>query len=151
VTPTPSSASTTCSPGAAHKLAERYGPPDEVGYDVHFHVYGRDGVLGEYEPTAVVAGHEVGIVVEATAGSPEARGERLCTLASRNLFYARLPEVKGTAGGASFFSDEVLAARARLRVDPQPHDVARPADGTHPERALGLFRTQLITVDGKGP
>jgi hypothetical protein len=130
------------------KLAERYGKPEDVGYTVHFHVYGRDGVLREYEPNPVVEGHEVGIVVEATATTPEAAQE-VCALASRNLFYARLPEVKGTAGGASFFSDEVLDARPGYEWTLN-HTVALDPPGTHPERALGLFRTQLITVDGKG-
>ena len=30
----------------------------------------------------------------------------------KNLFYARLPDVKGTAGTAAIMSDEVLHARA---------------------------------------
>jgi hypothetical protein len=91
------------------KLAERYGPPQPRGYQVYFHNYGRDGVMGALEPHPVT-GHEVGIVVEAVAATTEA-AETICALASRNLFYGRLPDVKGTAGGASFFSDEVFRAR----------------------------------------
>jgi hypothetical protein len=131
------------------RLAERFGPPDEVGYDVHFHVYGRDGVLGEYEPSPVVTGHEVGIVVEATAGSRQLAGD-VCALASRNLFYARLPEVKGTAGGASFFSDEVLAARPGYEWTLN-HTLTLDPPNRPPERALALFRTQLTTVEMEDP
>jgi hypothetical protein len=78
------------------------------GYELHFHVYGRDAVLKEREPTPH-AGHEVGVVVDATA--PEAtRAEEICMTATRQLFYARLPEVKGTAGGVAYLVDEVLRA-----------------------------------------
>ena len=78
------------------------------GYELHFHVYGRDAVLKEREPTPF-PGHEVGVVIDATA--PEAaRAEEICMTATRQLFYARLPEVKGTAGGVAYLIDEVLRA-----------------------------------------
>lgn len=126
------------------KLRERYGPQTSDGYQVWFHVYGRDGVMGELEPNPVVDGHEVGIVVEAVAPTPRA-AEEACALASRNLFYARLPEVKGTAGSASFFSDEVMAARPAYEWTLN-HVVMLDPPGRHPARALALFRTQLMTV-----
>jgi hypothetical protein len=34
---------------------------------------------------------------------------------SRQMFYARLPNVKGTAGGVAFMLDEVMAASAAYR------------------------------------
>ena len=40
---------------------------------------------------------------------------RSTLFATRQLFYARLPEVKGTAGTASFLTDEVLPATAAHR------------------------------------
>lgn len=78
------------------------------GYELHFHVYGRDAVLKEREPTPV-PGHEVGVVVDATAPDA-ARAEEICMTATRQLFYARLPDVKGTAGGVAYLVDEVLRA-----------------------------------------
>jgi hypothetical protein len=36
--------------------------------------------------------------------------EEVTMTGTRQLFYARLPEVKGTAGGVSFVFDEVLPA-----------------------------------------
>ncbi|SCK31216.1 acyclic terpene utilization AtuA family protein [Streptomyces sp. WMMB 322] len=126
------------------KLAERYGTPEERGYAVHFHVYGRDGVMGHLEPAPLVEGHEVGIVVEAVAATPEA-AEEVCTLAARNLFYARLPDVKGTAGGASFFSDEVLRGRPAYEWTLN-HTLALDLPGTEPVEAMGLFRTEITTV-----
>ncbi|HEX6511471.1 MAG TPA: glutamate mutase, partial [Chloroflexota bacterium] len=96
---------------ARNKVVERLGEPGERHeYQVHYQVYGRNGVMGYMEPNAKVTGHEVGIVVEGIA--PDAAiAEEACALASRNLFYARLPVVKGTAGNASFWSDEVIQAR----------------------------------------
>jgi hypothetical protein len=92
------------------RLAERYGSPEDRGYDVYFHVYGRDGVMGYLEPRPEVLGREVAVVVEVAAPTVELARE-VCALGSRDLFYARLPVVKGTAGNASFWSDEVLDAR----------------------------------------
>ncbi|MFS8477777.1 MAG: acyclic terpene utilization AtuA family protein [Micromonosporaceae bacterium] len=129
------------------KLVERYGSPQERGYQVYFHVYGRNGVMGDLEPHPVVAGHEVGIVVEAVAETTAA-AEEVCTLASRNLFYARLPEVKGTAGGASFFSDEVLAARPAYEWTLN-HVITLDPPGQDPVRAMGLFRTETLRVGRK--
>lgn len=130
------------------KLAERYGDCEESGYHVYFHVYGRDGVMGQYEPTPVIDGHEVGIVVEVAAPTREIARE-ICALASRNLFYARLPEVKGTAGGASFFSDEILDARPGYEWT-LCHTFSLDNPGSEPARTLGLFRTELSVVDQEG-
>ncbi|MEX1271529.1 MAG: acyclic terpene utilization AtuA family protein [Acidimicrobiia bacterium] len=78
------------------------------GYELHFHVYGRDAVLKAREPTPF-PGHEVGVVIDATAPDPD-RAEEICMTGTRQLFYARLPEVKGTAGGVAYLFDEVLRA-----------------------------------------
>lgn len=129
------------------KLAERYGSPEERGYEVFFHVYGRDGVMGEFETKPVVDGHEVGIIVEAVAPTPDAAHD-VCVLASRNLFYARLPEVKGTAGGASFFSDEVLRARPAYEWTLN-HVITLDAEGEEPTRAMQLFRTEITEIGKK--
>jgi hypothetical protein len=79
------------------------------GYLLTFHSYGRNGVMGAWEPEQA-AGHEVGVVVEAVADTAD-KAEAICMTATRQMFYARLPDVKGTAGGAAFLFDEVLAAR----------------------------------------
>ncbi|HZU17428.1 MAG TPA: acyclic terpene utilization AtuA family protein [Candidatus Dormibacteraeota bacterium] len=95
---------------ARGKVTERLGAPGERHcYQLFFHVFGRNGVMGYLEPSAVT-GHEVAVVVEVLAESAGLANE-ICALGSRSLFYARLPVVKGTAGNASFWSDEVLAAR----------------------------------------
>lgn len=91
---------------AKGKLAERFGPVGQ-GYDVFYHLYGRNAVMEELDPAPDLKPHELGIVVEAIDKDP-ARAQEICALAARNLFYARLPEVKGTAGTAALMSDEIL-------------------------------------------
>lgn len=78
------------------------------GYELHFHQYGRNAILGRYEFIKELP-HEIGIVVDAVAATEEI-AKRIATTATRQLFYARLPEVKGTAGGVAYLFDEVLPA-----------------------------------------
>ena len=96
---------------ARRKVEDRFGPAGQPGgYELFYHVFGRNGVMGYLEPVTEITSHEIGIVVEAVAPS-RAMADEIAAMGSRNMFYARLPEVKGTAGGASFFSDEILQAR----------------------------------------
>jgi len=94
---------------AKGKLTERCGPLGGT-YNVYYHVYGRNAVMEAMEPTPARAPLEVGIVVEVTCDDA-ARAETIAHIAGKNLFYARLPDVKGTAGTAAIMSDEVLHAR----------------------------------------
>jgi hypothetical protein len=91
---------------AKGKLVERFGEMGER-YDVHYHLYGRNGVMGSLDPNPPRHPHELGIVVE-TVCQDAALGEEICALAARNLFFARLPNMKGTAGAAALMADEVL-------------------------------------------
>jgi hypothetical protein len=93
---------------AQGKVTERWGEPG-ARYQLYYHVYGRDGVMGPLEPKRVSA-HELCLVVEAVAPTWE-DAEVICALGTRNLFYARLPEVKGTAGTAALMMDEVLRGK----------------------------------------
>jgi hypothetical protein len=76
-------------------------------YHLNFRIYGKNGVMGEMEPITEIKSHELGIVIEGIADSME-MAEAVTLMATRQLFYARLPEVKGTAGTAAFVVDEVL-------------------------------------------
>ena len=78
-------------------VAQRFGTE---GYELHFHVFGRDGVLKELEPVKAPAAHELGIVVEGLAPTDEAAA-KLTDFAVRMFFLARVPGVKGTAGTAA--------------------------------------------------
>ena len=77
-------------------------------------VYGRDGILGELEPLRNRPAHELCIVVQGVAPTKE-MAEEVCMIGTRQMFYARLPNVKGTAGGVAFLLDEVMPASAAYR------------------------------------
>ena len=94
---------------ARSKVEERWGQPD-ARYQLYYHVYGRDGVMGASEPRRDTPAHELCLVVEAVAPRWEDT-ELICALGTRNLFYARLPEVRGTAGTAALMMDEVLRGK----------------------------------------
>lgn len=80
-------------------------------YHLNFRTFGKDGVMGDLEPVKEIRSHELGIVVEGVADSKET-AEALTLFATRQIFYARLPEVKGTAGTAAFLIDDVIYAGA---------------------------------------
>jgi hypothetical protein len=96
---------------ARDKVRERFG---ESGYGLTYTVYGRDGVMGPLEPLRDQPGHELCILVQGVAPTRE-MAEEVCLTGSRQMFYARLPNVKGTAGGVAFALDEVMRASPAYR------------------------------------
>lgn len=96
---------------ARQQVAERFSAG---GFELHFAVYGRDAILGPSEPLRAVPAHEVAVVVQGIAPTKQ-MAEELCMIATRQMFYARLPEVKGTAGGVAFILDEVMPASPAYR------------------------------------
>lgn len=96
---------------AKNQARQQFG---ETGYELHYTVYGRDGVLGELEPLKDRPSHELCVVVQAIAPNRQL-AEEVCMIGLRQMFYARLPEVKGTAGGVAFALDEVLPASPAYR------------------------------------
>ena len=96
---------------AREKVRERFG---ETGYQLYYTVYGRDGIMGEMEPLRHKPGHELCILVQGVAPTAE-MAEEVCMIGTRQMFYARLPDVKGSAGGVAFALDEVLRASPAYR------------------------------------
>jgi hypothetical protein len=96
---------------AKAQVRERFG---DSGYQLTYTVYGRDGIMGEMEPLRHKPGHELCIVVQGIAPTKE-MAEEVCMTGTRQMFYARLPDVKGTAGGVAFILDEVLPASPAYR------------------------------------
>lgn len=83
-------------------------------YQLFYHIYGKNGVMGDLEPIKEIRSHELCIVVEGIAETKE-MAEEVALIGSRQIFYARLPEVKGTAGTAAFIVDGVLPAPPAYR------------------------------------
>jgi len=96
---------------AKTQVRERFGAS---GYELHYTVYGRDGVMGELEPLRNKPGHELCVLVQGVAPSSE-MAEEVAMIGLRQMFYARLPDVKGTAGSVAFPLDEVLRASPAYR------------------------------------
>lgn len=82
-------------------------------YQVYFHIYGRNGVMGSLETLRNAVSHELCLAVEAIAPTL-AQAETLVKLAARSLFYARI-ETKGTAGGAAYLTEDVLTGKSVYR------------------------------------
>ncbi len=93
------------------QVAEEFADAD---YHLNFTVYGKNGVMGDLEPIKETKSHELGVAIEGIADTAEL-AEAITLFATRQLFYARLPEVKGTAGTAAFVTDEVLPATTSYR------------------------------------
>jgi hypothetical protein len=96
---------------ACNQVRARFG---STGYQLTYNVYGRDGVMGELEPLRHRPAHELCIVVQGVAPD-KAMAEEVCLIGTRQMFYARLPQVKGTAGGVAFALDEVMPASPAYR------------------------------------
>jgi hypothetical protein len=96
---------------ARQQVRERFG---ESGYELHYNVFGRDGIMGAMEPMRDKPAHELCIVVQGVAPTKE-MAEEVCMIGTRQMFYARLPDVKGTAGSVAFLLDEVMPASAGYR------------------------------------
>ncbi len=96
---------------AQDQVKERFG---EDGYELYHKVFGKNGVMGDLEPVKEIKSHELCIIVEGVAPTKE-MAEEITMIGTRQIFYARLPEVKGTAGTAAFVVDEVLPATAAYK------------------------------------
>ena len=119
---------------ARAKVRERFG---ESGWELRYSVYGRDGVMGDLEPLRDRPGHELCVLVQGVAPTREV-AEEATLIGLRQMFYARLPDVKGTAGSVAFPLDEVLPASPAYRWTLN-HTVAV-------DDALELFPTHLVDV-----
>ena len=96
---------------ARDQVKARFG---NEGYELHYNVYGRDGVMGALEPLRDLPGHELCVMVQGVAPTRE-MAEEVAMIGLRQMFYARLPDVKGTAGSVAFPLDEVLHASPAYR------------------------------------
>lgn len=96
---------------AREHVRERFG---DEGYELHYRVYGKNGVMGDLEPIKEIKSHELCVIIQGIAPTKE-MAEELTMIGTRQIFYARLPEVKGTAGTAAFVVDEVLHATPGFR------------------------------------
>ena len=106
-------------------------------YQLSYRIFGKNGVMGDLEPVKETRSHELLVVVEGV--SPDDKvAEEVTLIGTRQIFYARLPEVKGTAGTAAFILDEVVKVSAAYEWT-MNHTVAV-------DDPMELFPTHMITV-----
>lgn len=85
-------------------IAQNY-PGQE--YSLLYRVYGRDGVLGEREPVAESAAHELCLLIDVVAEERELARE-ICAQAKQNTMHSGFPGRSSTAGNVAFpFSPEI--------------------------------------------
>jgi hypothetical protein len=78
-------------------------------YDLRFRFYGRDGVMGDLEPIRT-PGHEIGLLIDAVATTPEL-AETVCAMARSLTLHWAYPGRIATAGNLAFpFSPADLPA-----------------------------------------
>jgi hypothetical protein len=123
----------------ARAKVERMFGPIGSDYRLHYHQYGRNAVMGAMEPEPDLMPKELGVITDVICRDAR-RCEEICHVAGKALFGARLPNVKGTAGTAAIFSDEVIAMEAAYRWTLN-HVVT--VDSPH-----ALFRTEHLVIGG---
>lgn len=69
-------------------------------YHLHFHVYGKNGVMGDLEPEPVPA-HELGIIIDAVADTQDI-ADTICSFARSTMLHYGYPGRIATAGNLAF-------------------------------------------------
>lgn len=80
------------------RVAQSLGISEEQ-YQLQFRVYGRDAVMGDYEPLRDRTGHEVGLLIDLIARTPELLARLSPRLAATG---SRLGMDEGAVGGGNF-------------------------------------------------
>jgi hypothetical protein len=112
---------------------------ESIGGHIHFHVYGRDGVMGALEPEKKIRGHELGIVIEAV-GETQDDADAVCGLTRSTLLHYGYPGRISTAGNLALPFSPSDARMGEVFEFSVYHlmPVARPAD----------FPLRAVTVRG---
>lgn len=82
------------------RVADNFSGAD-IDYTLHFTIYGRDGVMGALEPTPVVDGHELGILIEAISDT-QTHADTICAFARSTMLHYGYEGRRATAGNLAF-------------------------------------------------
>lgn len=86
--------------GVRSRVEDNFAGAD-FDYRLDFKVYGRDGVMGALEPTPVVEGHELGIVIDVLADT-QAHADTICSFARSTMLHYGYEGRRATAGNLAF-------------------------------------------------
>ncbi|MDA8235444.1 MAG: acyclic terpene utilization AtuA family protein [Clostridia bacterium] len=87
--------------GVKARVADNFRHIPAESYHLFFHIYGRNGVMGDLEPRQEITSHELGIVMEAVAGSQEL-ANTICSFARSTMLHYGYPGRLATAGNLAF-------------------------------------------------
>ena len=76
------------------------GIVDPSSYNIKFHRYGLDGVMGAWEPIKAAA-HEIGLLIDVVAADPQL-AETVCGMVRSTLLHIGFEGRKATAGNIAF-------------------------------------------------
>lgn len=126
--------------GVRERVEDNFSALRPNDYFLHFHVYGRNGVMGDLEPNPIIKSHEIGIVIEAVAPSQEL-ANTICSFARSTLLHFGYPGRLSTAGNLAFLyspSDFKAGAVFRFSV----HHLVEVAD------PCANFPVRLLEIGG---
>jgi hypothetical protein len=92
------------------EIEEQFSKQNGNSYRIIFHVYGKNGVMGDLEPVKQITSHELGIVGEVVAEDQEMADE-ICGQLYHHMLHRTYPGRKATAGNLAFlYSPQVISA-----------------------------------------
>ncbi|MCL2843510.1 MAG: DUF1446 domain-containing protein [Oscillospiraceae bacterium] len=87
--------------GVKERVADNFKDAD-LEYTLHFHIYGKNGVMAGLEPTPTTEGsHELGIIIEATAPN-QTQADTICAFARSTMLHYGYEGRRATAGNLAF-------------------------------------------------
>ncbi len=87
--------------GVKQKVQDNFSNISTDDYQTIFHLYGKDGVMGDLEPEKTVRSHELGIVIEVVAKTQE-MANTICSVARSVMLHYGYPGRIATAGNLAF-------------------------------------------------
>lgn len=86
---------------SVHTRVEQILAREGLTGNVHVHVYGKNGVMGDLEPAKNVSSHELGLIIEAIANT-QTHANTLCSITRSTLLHFGYPGRISTAGNLAF-------------------------------------------------
>jgi Acyclic terpene utilisation family protein AtuA len=83
---------------ARNKITAAGIPPGD--YQIHYKVYGRDGVMGDLEPQKKITAHELGFIIDVIGKTPEI-SKTVCMFARLQMLHLPYPGRLTTAGNVA--------------------------------------------------
>ena len=83
---------------AGKKISDAGISPED--YQIHYKVYGRDGVMGDLEPQKKITAHELGFVIDVIGRTPEI-SKTVCMFARLQMLHLPYPGRLTTAGNVA--------------------------------------------------